>query len=106
MRSIIGGIQLYWVTFFWLLIIGILLAGIILLLFHEKKKLTEAALWVFLSFGMNCMLSIAAYRPGRSMAGSAMFLIIADGILLSVLFDHAVFQQSANAWMLSSSDIS
>ena len=36
------------------------------------------------------MLSIAAYRPGRSMAGSAMFLIIADGILLSVLFDHAV----------------
>ena len=98
-RSIIGGIQLYWATFFWLLIIGILLAGIILLLFHEKKKLTEAALWVFLSFGMNCMLSIAAYRPGRSMAGSAMFLIIADGILLSVLFDHAVFQQSANAWM-------
>ena len=98
-RSIIGGIQLYWVTFFWLLIIGLLLTAIILLFFQEKKRLLEVAVWVFLSFGMNCMLSIAAYRPGRSMAGSAMFLIIADGILLSVLFDHAVSLISKDSWM-------
>ena len=35
------------------------------------------------------MLSIAAYHPERSEAGAAVFLIIADGYLLSLLFDHA-----------------
>ena len=98
-RSVIGGIQLYWATFFALLVIGILLTAIILMFFHEKKRLSEVAVWAFLSFGMNCMLSIAAYRPGRSMAGSAIFLIIADGILLSVLFDHAVILMSKDTWM-------
>lgn len=44
------------------------------------------------------MLSIAAYRPGRSLAGSVMFLIIADGLLLSMLFDHAVSLQSTDSW--------
>lgn len=64
---------------------------------NEKKKLREAALWVFLSFGMNCMLSISTYTPGRSKSGIAVFLIIADGILLSLLFDHASFQISVDS---------
>lgn len=98
-RSIFGGFQLYGVTFFQLLIFGILMAGILLLFFHEKRKILETMVWVFLSFGMNCMLSIAAYRPGRSMAGSAMFLIIADGILLSMMFDHAISLQSRDSRM-------
>ncbi len=97
-RSIVGGIQLYVVTFFWLLIIGILLSGILVLLFHEKRKLLKTAVWLFLSFGMNCMLSIAAYRPGRSMAGCAFFLIIADGTLLSLLFDHTIALRSPDPW--------
>ena len=97
-RSILGGIKLYWFTFFWLLILGILIAGIIVLFFHEERRLLETAVWLFLSFGMNCMLSIAAYRPGRSLAGSVMFLIIADGLLLSMLFDHAVSLQSTDSW--------
>lgn len=88
-KSVIGGLRLYGVTFFQLLIFGILMTGILLLFFHEKRKIIETMVWAILSFGMNCMLSIAAYRPGRSMAGSAMFLIIADGILMSMMFDHA-----------------
>ena len=100
MRSIIGGIQLYWVNFFWLLVIGLFLTGVTLMFFHEKKRLSEVAVWVLLSFGMNCMLSIAAYRPGRSMAGSALFLIIADGILLSLIFDHAVSLKSQDSWKI------
>ena len=103
MRSITGGFKLYFVTLFILLLIGILMAAILLLVFHEKRIVLRAAVWVFLSYGMNCMLSIAAYRPERSMAGIAMFLIIADGILLAGIFDHAAVPRSQDKWVKEAS---
>ena len=51
-------------------------------------RIIEALIWACLSFGMNCMHCVASYYPGRSMLGSAVFLIIANGILLAEIFDN------------------
>ena len=47
---------------------------------------------------MNCMLSVASYLPGRSMIGIATFLIVGVSVLLSMVFDHTVYD-GQDSWM-------
>ena len=74
---------------FRLLIISGALMIVFLTLFQiASVRIIEALVWACLSFGMNCMHSVASYYPGRSLLGSAVFLIIATGILLAEIFDN------------------
>lgn len=98
MEKILDVSIMYFNSYKILLFIGGVIVAVLLLFGFEKRRLLEVLIWVFLSFGMNCMLSIALYRPGRSMIGIAVFLIIADSILISMLFEHSVFCGQDN-WM-------
>lgn len=71
----------------------LIIAGAIMIVFLAvfqiaSVRMTEALIWGCLSFGMNCMYSVASYYPGRSMLGSAVFLIIATGLLMAGIFDN------------------
>ena len=90
-ESILDVSKMYFDSYKILLFMGVYIAAVLLLFGFEKKRLLQVMVWFFLSFGMNCMLSIASYRPGRSMIGIAVFLIIADSALISMLLDHTVF---------------
>ena len=100
--SLIGSIldvsKTYMNTYKMLLLAGLFMAVVLLLFGFEKKRLLDALIWYILSFGMNCMLSVASYRPGRSMIGIATFLIIALGIMLSMVFEHIVYY-GQDSWM-------
>ncbi len=100
-RSLLDGIilstKMYFSTYIVLLVIGAFMAVFLLLFGLEKQKLKNALIWIFLSYGMNCMLSVAAYHPGRSEAGVVVFLIIGDGVLLSMVFDHAI-KSAQDSW--------
>lgn len=78
----------YITTLKWLLIFGLIMAVILLTLNAANNRLWQAAVWFCLSFGMNCMHSVTTYYPKRSMIGVSLFLIIADGFLLSGLLEN------------------
>ena len=86
--GIIKSTKMYLTSYIVLLVIAVFMIAFLFLLGLEKDKLKNALIWIFLSYGMHCMLSVAAYHPGRSEAGIGVFLIIGDGILLSMVFDH------------------
>lgn len=100
-RGLLNGIllstKMYFTSYIVLLVIGVFLTAFLLLFGLEKQKLKNALIWIFLSYGMHCMLSVAAYHPGRSEAGIGVFLIIGDGILLSMVFDHAI-KSAQDSW--------
>lgn len=99
-EGIIKNTYMYFTSYTVLVLIGVFMAAFLLLSGLEKQKLKKALIWIFLSYGMHCMLSIAAYHPGRSEAGIAVFLIIGDGILLSMIFDNATIC-GQNGWRKS-----
>lgn len=73
--------------YLWLLLFGLLIIEILVLFRCKKEKIWNALIWIILSFGMTLMHIVSTYFPYRSMLGSTIFLIIADGLLLSSLWD-------------------
>lgn len=77
----------YTAEFKWLLIFGVIMVVFLLIYQVGKEQLCQAAIWFVLSFGMNCMHSFTTSYPRRSMIGVAVFLVIADGVLLAALIE-------------------
>ena len=72
----------------WLLVFWVILAVFIHTAHRPRKYIWHSFVWLVLSTGMNCMHGITKGYPERSMMGVSVFLIIADGILLSSLMDN------------------
>ena len=73
----------------WLLLFWVVMVVFIITLQGLTDRIWQSSIWLVLSAGMNCMHGITSSYPERSMIGVTVFLIIADGLLLSELFEKA-----------------
>ena len=86
---LIGTIKQYVAVLKWPLLLWVVMAVFVITLQGLTERIWQSSIWLLLSAGMNCMHGVTSYYPERSMIGVSVFLIIADGLLLSELFEKA-----------------